>query len=352
MKSNNLLRYILFLFILAACQTSKNQLAPTATSQAPSIATSTIVTTKPIPTLTIVPTPTEIEITVGQIAYAHVEAISEGIGPRAAGTEAEAKTAQYIVLEFEKLGYVSELHPFTATVKGNTINSANVIAIKRGASPLEIIVGTHYDSVSVGEGADDNASGVAVILEVARRIKDQQTPYTIRFVLFGAEEVGMQGSQYYVDQMTAEQIQNTIAMINLDSVTAGDIAYIYGDAGERGAIRDWALDFAEENGLAMQTQLGENPEFPLGTTGDWSDHAPFKSIGIPYIYLESTNWTLGNKDGYTQVSTEYGEDGEIWHTEYDTLEYINTTFPGRMQERLNLFVVVLEAILTEFSIAK
>jgi hypothetical protein len=117
-------------------------------------------------------------------------------------------------------------------------------------------------------------------------------------------------------------------------------------------IRDWALNFAQEHDLALQTQLGENPEYPAGTTGDWSDHAPFKAAGIPYAYLEATNWTLGDKDGYTQVSTEYGENGEIWHTEYDTLEYINETFAGRMQERLQLFVIVLEAILTEFDAAK
>jgi hypothetical protein len=181
MKPINLMRYILFLFILAACQTSKNQLAPTDTNQPPSIANQTILPTQSIPTKTIVPTTTKTEPTAGQIAYAHVEAISEGIGRRVAGTEAEARTAQYIILEFERLGYLSELRPFTVTVKGNTINSANVIAIKHGESPLEIIVGAHYDSVSVGKGADDNASGVAVILEVARRIKDQQTPYTIRF---------------------------------------------------------------------------------------------------------------------------------------------------------------------------
>jgi alkaline phosphatase isozyme conversion protein len=354
MKTNVFIRSVLLLllFILSACQPSNNLPTPTAASQPTNIATPTIAPTEPIATGTVVPTATETETTAGQIAYAHVEAISEEIGPRPAGSEAEARTAQYIILEFERLGYLSELRPFTATVKGKTINSANIIAIKHGESPMEIIVGAHYDSVDAGKGADDNASGVGVILEVAERIKEQQTPYTIRFILFGAEEVGLQGSQVYVEQMTAQQIQNTIAMINLDSVAAGDMAYVYGDAGERGVIRDWVLDFAEENGLALQTQLGENPAYPRGTTGDWSDHAPFKSIGIPYTYLESTNWGLGKKDGYTQVSTEYGEDGEIWHTEYDTLEYINTTFPGRVQERLNLFVVVLETILTKFSIAK
>lgn len=354
MKTNISLRGILclFFFSLAACQPSSDVLTPRVTSRPPVIETPTISSTQSIPTETSVPAATETEPPAGQIAYVHVEAMSEGIGPRLAGSEAEARTAQYIILEFERLGYLSELRPFTVTVKGKTIHSANVIAIKHGASAQEIIVGAHYDSVGVGKGADDNASGVAVILEVAKRIKEQETPYTIRFILFGAEEAGLQGSQYYVSQMTAEQIQNTVAMINLDSVTAGDIAYIYGDQGERGAIRDWALGFAQENGFTLQTQLGENPDYPLGTTGDWSDHAPFKEVGIPYTYLESTNWTLGDKDGYTQVSTEYGEDGEIWHTEYDTLEYINTVFPGRIQERLNLFVVVLEAILTGFVVAK
>jgi Zn-dependent M28 family amino/carboxypeptidase len=339
----------LLLFVLAACQASSNTPVPTATSLPPKVATPTIVES----TSTAMATATsEPEKPAGEIAYAHVEAISEGIGPRTAGTAKESETAQYIILEFERLGYVSELRPFTVTEKGKRINSANVIAVKAGVSTQEIIVGAHYDSMKVGKGADDNATGVAVILEVAERIKDQETPYTIRFILFGAEELGLLGSKYYVGQMLDDQIQNTIAMINLDSVTAGDMAYIYGDQGEEGVIRNWALDFALEHDLPLQTQPGENPEYPAGTTGDWSDHAPFKEAGIPYTYLEATNWELGDKDGYTQVNTKYGEDGEIWHTKYDTLEYINETFPGRMQDRLRLFVTVLEAILTDFQLPK
>jgi hypothetical protein len=139
-------------------------------------------------------------------------------------------------------------------------------------------------------------------------------------------------------------------MINLDALIAGDIAYVYGDAGDKGVIRDWALKYAEEQNLDLQTQPGTNPKYPPGTTGDFSDHAPFKALGIPYTYFESTNWMLGAKDGYTQVSTEYGENGKIWHTKYDTLEYINTTFPGRIQEKLNLFVTVLQGILTEYQL--
>lgn len=353
MKTNLFTRGIslLLLFTLGACQLGENPSAPTASIPPTKIKTPTVAVTVAAATSTSASTATSTPGTpAGQIAYAHIEALSERIGARVAGSAAEAQAAQYIVMEFERLGYVSELRPFKVTVKGKNVSSANVIAVKPGASSQEIIVGAHYDSVKTGKGADDNASGVAVILEVAERLRDKETPYTIRFILFGAEESGLLGSKYYVGQMNQDEIKNTVAMINLDSVTAGDLAYIYGDQGKKGVIRDWALNFAQENDLVLQTQSGENPQLPAGTTGDWSDHAPFKEAGIQYAYFESTNWTLGDKDGYTQVDPKYGEDGEIWHTEYDTLEYINANFPGRIQERLNLFVTVLEAILTTFEV--
>ncbi|RPJ20974.1 MAG: hypothetical protein EHM33_27260, partial [Chloroflexi bacterium] len=143
MKTNLFTRSALFLllFALAACQSSGNTPVPTRAVPSP-----TTVSTGSTPTVPVVPATSEPEIPAGQIAYAHVEAISEGIGPRVAGTAKESETARYIVLEFERLGYVSELHPFSVTVKGKVINSANVMAVKPGASPLEIIVGAHYDS--------------------------------------------------------------------------------------------------------------------------------------------------------------------------------------------------------------
>jgi alkaline phosphatase isozyme conversion protein len=303
----------------------------------------------PIPKITRTPVPSQGSVP-GEIALSHVTSIANEIGPRRTGSEKESQTAQYILTALKELGYTPEIQLFTAIGKNGIIDSANVIAVKQGLSSQEIIVGAHYDSVQVGTGADDNASGVGVLLEVAERIKDLSTPYTIRFVLFGAEEIGLEGSKYYADQMRQGDIQNTIAMINLDSLIAGDIAYVYGDEGDAGIIRDWALEYAKEQNLDLQTQPGTNPEYPPGTTGDFSDHAPFKALGIPYTYFESTNWMLGDKDGYTQVSPEYGENGKIWHTQYDTLEYIDTTFPGRIQERLNLFVVVLQGILTEYQV--
>lgn len=287
----------------------------------------------------------------GAIAYQIVAAFDE-FGPRAAGSPAEAQAAQYLAKGFQWMGYHPRLQSFTATVETDqgqeTVASANVIAEKRGDSKRVLIVGAHYDSVDAGRGTDDNASGVAVLCEVAARVREVRTPYTIRFILFGGEELGELGSGYYVDHLSPAEKRNIVAMINLDSVLVGDYTYIYGDFGSQGKIRDWALAWASRHGYDLQTQDGENPDYPAGTTGDWSDHAPFEKAGIPYAYFEATNWTLGDKDGYIQVDPIYGEDGAIWHTPYDNLNYITQTFPGRAEHHLNLFVNVLKAILVEY----
>jgi alkaline phosphatase isozyme conversion protein len=271
----------------------------------------------------------------GTLARQHLAALSETIGPRVVGTLAETAAREYINNAFKALGYTA------------SIQDMNVVAVKPGASSQEIIVGAHYDSVGASKGADDNASGVAVMLEVAARLRDLPTPYTIRFVAFDAEEVGEKGSSDFASHMTPAEIKNTMVMINLDSLIAGEFAYVYGDSGSK--YVNWLLSMAAQKGLELKTQLGENPKYPAGTTGDWSDHAPFKSLGIPYLFFESTNWSLGKKDGYTQVEKKYGDNGEIWHTRYDNIEYIEKTFPGRIDQRLSLFVTVLKDFLTEFT---
>lgn len=280
----------------------------------------------------------------GSEAFRHMEALS-AIGPRVAGSANERTGAEYIATAFRQAGYEPEIRPFELGLRGR---SANVVAVKPGRSVREILVGAHYDSESRGRGADDNGSGVGVLLEVAEAVRDLATPYTLRFVAFGAEEGGLRGSRAYVASMDGEAIANTVAMINVDSVTAGDIAYVYGTAGEAGRIRDWVLARAREDGLDLRTQDVGNPEYPKGTTCNCSDHAPFEAAGIQYAYFESTNWTLGEHDGYTQVDTALGENGKIWHTPYDTIDYIEAHFPGRIAARLQLFSEMLFRVLTQY----
>lgn len=273
----------------------------------------------------------------GSLSYKHTQYLSETIGARVAGSDKEAEARKYIKAQFEKMGYETKVQEFSYARRGASYDSANVVAFKPGKSAKVLVVGAHYDSVAIGKGSDDNASGVAVMLEAAEVLKKIPTPYSIVFVAFGAEEVGLQGSNYFVSQMSEEDIQNTVGMINLDSLAVGDYMYVHGSLGEEGFLRDQALKIADKKKLDLRINKGLNPDYPAGTTGDWSDHAPFNEVGIPYAAFESTNWEIGDQDGYEQTE-EYGG---IWHTENDTLEFIQQAYPGRLEERLSTFSTVL-----------
>ncbi len=184
---------------IAATPTPTHTATPT--PAIPAISTPTLApTSTPVPSSTATPrpsaTPTLKPIANGVIARQHLYALSETIGARVAGSPQETQAAQYIQTTFEKLGYKTELQAFSVTTRRTTIKSANVIATKPGASNSVLIVGAHYDSTGDGKGADDNASGVAVMLEVAEKVKDIATPYTIRFIAFGAEEIDLNGARF------------------------------------------------------------------------------------------------------------------------------------------------------------
>ncbi len=271
------------------------------------------------------------------------------MGTRTPGSAAESQAAQYIAQVFQAIGYAPETQAFTATTDNGPINSANVIAIKQGTSSQELIVGAHYDSTGAGPGADDNASGVAVMLEVAKVVANQTTPYTIRFVAFGAEESGLLGSYAYMNQMSQGGFENTIAMIDLNSLVAGDIAYVLSDEAPQSSLRDWSLEWATGNGFDLQTI--PNVALTDPTTGKGvSDFASFQNAGIPFAYFVSANWNLGDKNGVTQVDPSFGTNGVIRHTADDTLAYMDTTFPGRVDHHLNLYISVLIYVLTQYEV--
>lgn len=276
----------------------------------------------------------------------------DALGPRPAGTAKEKAAADYIVARLEALGYAVERRAFTreALVKKERIlvSSENLVCVKAGASDREFIAGAHYDSAALGRGADDNASGVALLLETCASVKDMDLPYTVRFVFFGAEELGTVGSEAYVEGMSPAELAGTIAMLNFDSLIAGDKIYVHGDAGEAGKVRDWMLGRAALAGLPLQAQSGRNPDYPAGTTGDWGDQEPFRLAGVPYAAFEATNWDLGDFDGYTQTDPKYGEKGQVWHSRYDTAAYIGKTFRGRIEAHLAAYAELLYACLLEY----
>ena len=135
-----------------------------------------------------------------------------------------------------------------------------------------VIIGAHYDTVADTPGANDNASGVAALMAVAARVRDESYPFQIKFVLFGAEETGLFGSRHYAQEMSADDVANTLAMLNLDVVGTGDRFETMGDL----ALARDAAEVGETLGARVS---------PSSESGVTSDHAPFAERGIPALFL-------------------------------------------------------------------
>lgn len=260
---------------------------------------------------------------------------------------------KYVVAEGDTGAYVQA-----------TFHSPNIIVTKKGNSEKTIIVGAHYD----GDGSGDNGSSVALALTTAQKLFNVETEYTIKFVFFTAEEYGLYGSSAYVKAMTQEEIDNTLYMINMDSLVCGDYCYIYGGVqdDEKQVVTeteayDNAMKLAKEAGLEFKSNpwTWENPapgydapDYASPSTGDWSDHAPFKYAGITYLYFEATNWDIPGPyyeyDGYGETYLV----GMLMNTPNDYLEYIETYFPGRPLAHLEKFSTLLNLLLTQTDYAE
>ena len=136
-----------------------------------------------------------------------------------------------------------------------------------------VIIGAHYDTVADTRGANDNASGVAALMAVAARVRDRAYPFEIRFILFGAEEIGLFGSRHYAQEMSAGETADTVAMLNLDVVGSGDGFEARGDL-------YLARDAAE-----IGKELGASVYATSDLTSVLSDHVPFAERGIPALFL-------------------------------------------------------------------
>jgi alkaline phosphatase isozyme conversion protein len=283
--------------------------------------------------------------TAGTSAYEYMAELSDELGSRVAGLSTEVHAGDRILEWFGDLGYMPDTQDFTFTEDGKTRHSRNIVAVKPGVSGRQIVIGAHYDSVAAGRGAFDNATGVALMMELADALRDEKTPYTLVFVAFGAEEAGLYGSTHYVAEMSDQARADTALMINLDSVATGDRLYCY--SSEEAPWPQLALrSMARGLGISILTSPGLNPDYAYGTTGDWSDHVAFRKAGIPYLYFESTNWLLGDKDGYQNTA----KDREIWQSEKDTLSYIEQRYPGRLEHQLGDESTALTAFLTTYEI--
>ncbi|HEY2989083.1 MAG TPA: M28 family peptidase [Candidatus Binatia bacterium] len=210
----------------------------------------------------------------------------------------------YIEAEFKGLGLGVESDRFVYSGK----NFRNIIARAGGASraPL-IILGAHFDSVGGSPAADDNASGVAVLLEAARILSRLRLPSPITFCAFNLEELNMIGSAHFAKRLKAEGTQ-VAAMVSLEMLgytdprpgsqkypvglgwmypNRADFIGIIGNRRSASLLHRFAGAMRQIDGLPVETLTVFGNGF-LVPQVRLSDHAPFWDLGYPALLLTDT----------------------------------------------------------------
>jgi hypothetical protein len=250
----------------------------------------------------------------GEVAVT-IDGEPDSIPCRFALSEGSDRAALWLAERFEACGFAVELVPFIPHWSSETrplplgVESAeelaaiynkaqssigpdtmwNVVATLPGEDSAQVILCAHYDAISndpweYTPGADDNASGVATVLEAARLMGTHNWQHTLRFVLFSGEELGLLGSEAYVGE-AVERGDAVLGAFNTDMIgwDADDNPEmdIHCDPVDQ-ASQDMGYEIAE---LMDVYDLNISPEFHIYDAIEASDHYWFWMYGIPAILL-------------------------------------------------------------------
>ena len=300
----------------------------------------------------------------GQISMQHIRHLNNNYYSRFPFSYQEKRAAAWIVQELLAMGYtdadiyvqefnLEDVLPFIrwgrdAMLRSPAINhdynyfrqtymSQNVILTVPGQSSQVIVVGAHYDTV-LYPGASDNASGTALLLESAHRMRYIDNYYTIVYIFFGAEEVGLLGAYYYVNALTDDELGNIMFMVNADVLFEGPY-FIYA-AGYRENIANMNVG---ENAITRQwddiaAMLGERENILLQPYPDGlflgSDHRVFMDAGLTVMMMYGTYF---NPDGSFYF--------RVLHSYRDCYHYIMERWPDKIEDAMRTFSVFLEEVL-------
>jgi Peptidase family M28/Dockerin type I domain len=223
-----------------------------------------------------------------------------------ASSEVNDATA-WIIRQFEAMGYSVELDSYVY----NSIPQNNLIARKVGSVTPDdwYIVCAHYDSINrfgsnnPAPGADDNGSGIATVLEIARVLADATTDVSILFAAWGTEERGLIGSKEYIEHMTdSQQLDKIKAVINIDMIA-------YQEPGlEKWRVyvcREDISAWIKDSLISAASKYTELDMYETAGSTSNSDHRSFLSGGIPAVGIREQQYT------------------PHYHTEDDTYENAN-----------------------------
>ncbi|MBA4370806.1 MAG: hypothetical protein C0418_04425 [Coriobacteriaceae bacterium] len=278
-------------------------------------------TPPPEPTATVEPTRTpEAERFDASRAMTHVRAVT-ALGVRKGGSGAESRAAAYVVDQLRAMGYEPKVETFKLT---NGARSRNVVVRIPGEVEDVFVIGAHIDSKPPSPGGNDNASGVGMLLELARVWSDGRGPrLTLELVFFGSEEIidGVSshhhfGSRYRVSRMPEAERGRTAGMISLDMVGYGRTINTRTMLRGPRSLSDMLIREGRRAGLTISF-LKDG-----GRTG-WSDHEPYENAGIPAAWLGR-------------------QQDPVYHSAKDTASHVQPDRLGQVGEFVQTFVEGLD----------
>ncbi|HXX48855.1 MAG TPA: M28 family peptidase [Myxococcota bacterium] len=259
------------------------------------------------------------------------------IGPRPAGSRGAALARELIRDRLRQAGWVVEAHEFSvARPHAPAVAMVNLIARRSASQPARTLVITHYDTKSIPNiaflGANDGASGVAVLLELARILAADDPPPPVALVFFDGEESfganidqsdGLYGSKALAQRMAEDgSLAQVGALVLVDMVGDSDLN-LARDLGSSAALR--------QKFEAASAQLQLPPPFdPDQEMSVIDDHTPFQDRGV--------------RDVLVLLDFQYGarvSPGPRWHTAGDTLDAVSPDSLARVGKPL---VVVLRGL--------
>lgn len=257
----------------------------------------------------------------------HIKILSsDAFEGRRTGTKGSEKARNYITSKFEQLGVLPlsktyhQPFSFTSRRDSNTYNGVNILGYIKGTknSDKYIVISAHYDHLGVRDGkiyngADDDASGTSALFSFAEFFKKNPPKHSVILAAFDAEEMGLQGSKYYVDNTIIEK-ESILVNLNMDMISRSDKNELY-VVGTR---------FYKHLKPSITTaKLPENFKILIGHDGsdnkqNWtnsSDHGSFHKKQIPFLYFGV-------------------EDHKDYHKETDEFENIHPDFYEKAVEAI------------------
>lgn len=215
-----------------------------------------------------------------------LKTLAVDIGPRPMGSPAEQQALRFAVGKFKSSGCdTAYIMSMPRSTRVNT-TSGIAVGVKRGVTKRIIVIGGHIDSAGPEiPGADDDGSGSAVVIELARVFGRRPTQSTLVFTCFGGEEQGLEGSRYFVDHF--ENLDSVALMLQVDMANGIGILDIDGDT-HGASAPSWLICAAydEFNKLGYKNLRYPTHAFSLNYAlpqGSGSDHESFLNKGIPAV---------------------------------------------------------------------